>query len=167
MKNVGELSLQNVRCSWQVLTCHCLLCRSDYRTMADKMTQPVRPNNPTRSLALRLKESPCMMGGNSGAYLITRSSTTTRAPRVELDGQYAGGWLLWSATGSCGIAKYSTTRSTELYIILDYNQSFLKKFYETNLRSCSREVQNLRLGMLVLCRVRNRKRTDNPSTWMW
>jgi hypothetical protein len=77
---------------------------------------PVRPKRPTRSLALRLKETPCKTAGNSGAYLMTRSSTLMRASLLALDGQYAGGRLdSMTAGGSCGRSKYSTTRSTELF----------------------------------------------------
>jgi hypothetical protein len=51
---------------------------------------PVRPSNPTRSLAFRLKDTLCRTGGSSGAYLIVRSSTTSRLSFAELEGQYAG-----------------------------------------------------------------------------
>ncbi len=46
---------------------------------------PVRPNNPTRSLALSWKDTPCNTGGSSGAYFSTRSSTEISASLLELE----------------------------------------------------------------------------------
>ena len=39
---------------------------------------PVRPRTPTRSRALKENDTPCSTAGSSGAYLTSRSSTTTR-----------------------------------------------------------------------------------------
>lgn len=78
---------------------------------------PVRPSNPTRSLAFSWNDTFLSTGGSSGAYLTTSPSTAMSELLFSLveDGQYAGGRLSsMMAGGSCGRPRYSTTRSTEL-----------------------------------------------------
>jgi hypothetical protein len=61
-------------------------------------------------------DTPRKTEGESGAYLMTRSSTLMRLSEGELvEGQYAGGRLLSTTEGgSWGSSRYSTTRSMEL-----------------------------------------------------
>lgn len=83
---------------------------------------PVLPNSPTRSRALKLNDIPCRTEGSSGEYLITRSSTEIKLSEFDPvdEGQYAGGRLdSMIVAGSSGRSRYSTTRSTELYTIVN------------------------------------------------
>jgi hypothetical protein len=93
---------------------------------------PVRPNNPIRSPAFRLKETSCntaavllqwshwgeadtIPAGKSGAFLTDKFSATTRESFWALEGQYAGGRLdSFTVGGSRGSSVYSTTLSTAL-----------------------------------------------------
>ena len=54
------------------------------------LNTPVRPNKPTLSPAFNVKDTSCKTAGRSGAYLISRFSTTTRESLRVLEGQYAG-----------------------------------------------------------------------------
>jgi len=88
------------------------------------LPDPVRPTMPIFSDGLVSKDTPLRTGSNSGAYLSTRSSTTS-VPLVA-DGQATGGRFdSMTAGGSGGRSRYSWTRSTEL-------------------RDCSSSVQNRR-----------------------
>lgn len=61
------------------------------RTMTNvNVDKPVRPKRPTLSPAFKVNETLCKTAGKSGAYLISRSSTTMSELLLELDGQYAG-----------------------------------------------------------------------------
>jgi len=85
---------------------------------------PVLPTSPIRSLALRLNDTPWSTGSSSGAYLMTRSSTTTKFSEVEDDGQYAGGRVRsLTAAGSCGSSSHSAILSTEFKSTARQNMS--------------------------------------------
>ena len=99
-------SSQIAICSWLKLTCHYLKQELNDVCLYDMNCKPVRPSSPTRSPAFRVKEIFCSTAGSSGAYLMTRSSTTIIESLFELDGQYAGALLdSMIAGGSCGRSR--------------------------------------------------------------
>lgn len=71
--------------------CQCRLAASYIRDVGknDTVTRnnaPVLPNSPIRSFDLSENETLCSTGGSSGAYLITKSSTTISS-LLSLEGQ--------------------------------------------------------------------------------
>jgi hypothetical protein len=146
MSIMGSRSNKGVRieeCSWPVSTSHCLKKIQALAGHNNALCVPVRPNRPTRSFAFSVNDTPWRTGGSSGAYLTTRSSTTTRASLSVLEGQYAGGRRdSIIGRGSCGRSRYSITRSTEL-CENSYNSQMRREVEQTCFRSSSRPVQNL------------------------
>ena len=75
-----------------------------------KKNEPVRPRIPTRSPAFKENDTSCSTAGRSGAYLMSRFSTTRKALLLLFsvfdDGQYAGTRLDFiTAGGSCGKSR--------------------------------------------------------------